>query len=57
MKVSNNEMSTNKIVIPNKLVKKHNLDRELYLMLEEDEEYDGKNIFHVRKINVTQHES
>jgi hypothetical protein len=55
--MSNNEMSTNKIVIPNKLVKKHNLDRELYLMLEEDEEYDGKNIFHVRKINVTQHES
>ena len=50
-------MSTNKIVIPNKLVKKLNLDRELYLMLEEEEEYDGKNIFHVRKINVTQHES
>jgi hypothetical protein len=50
-------MSTNKIVIPNKLVKKHNLDRELCLMLEEEEEYDGKNIFHVRKINVTQHES
>ena len=51
-------MSTNKIVILNKLVKKHNLDRELYLMLEEEEEeYDGKNIFHVRKINVTQHES
>ena len=48
-------MSTNKIVIPTKLVKKHNLDRELYLMLEE--EYDGKNIFHVIKIDVTQHES
>jgi hypothetical protein len=25
--------------------------------IEEDEEYDGKNILHVRKINVTQHES
>jgi hypothetical protein len=52
MKMGNNSGTSYAIVIHKKLVEKYDLDKEPHLMLEGDEEFDGKHLFHIRKIKL-----